>query len=497
MKSLRRQQKDIDKARSRLFGWAMGSQEGVNGISRTVNELAVGVEKLSGCPSSEVQAALAREPFRTATRILAMFIWLTGGDDAQRPVSPLARYSSQRAKRESSIGRRWLQQLAESRFEFREVMDITPDDSLLLGASSEAGAPVTVHEPRLATHYSLGLMLFARVLPMPAGAVLADGLLMLERRVVATLPPDARAADVFAAWAADALVAEGFLSAEPSHPPRQPPGFRPAPGAAVDPPGARSTSDGTHVPPSDRSAGPSPASTQPPQDAEAREKLLARVRKLFAMAQETEASPHEAEIALRRCQSLMAKFGITEKDLETSEFGRQNAHAGKRVPMHIQFLSIAVAKLHGVLFVTGGGGLAHFRGYDIDVRVARLTLDYLSNAVERALTARRRTGEFPPGRMAAYDYRLAFAEEVIQRVNTIVSEREAEERASSSTGTALTVRKLEIVRRECGRNLSKSTVRGRGAIDDEAADAGREDGSRVSLDPQVARGSARPLLGSD
>ncbi len=336
-------------------------------------------------------------------------------------MTPLARYTKERARRESSTGRRWLQQLAESDFELREVVHVKPDTSLRLGASSEAGMPVTVHEPRLAKHFSLGLVLFARVLPMPAGAVLADGLLMLERHIVAALPQSARASDVFAAWAAEALVAEGHLSVESRQPPRQSPGCRTAPGVAVEPPGPRPSSHGTDEPLSDRSAGASRASPPPPQDAEARDKLLARVRKLFAMAQVTEASPHEAEIALRRCQSLMAKFGIAEKDLETSEFGRQSAHAGKRVPMHITFLSIAVAKLHGVLFVSDGGDQAHFRGYDIDVRVARLTLDYLGEAVERA----------------------------------------------------------------------------RGAIDDAAAGAGREDGSRVSLDPQVGGRGARPLLGSD
>ncbi|ASJ70681.1 hypothetical protein IMCC3135_02840 [Granulosicoccus antarcticus IMCC3135] len=497
MKSLGRQKKDIDKARDRLFGWAMGTPEGANGIPRTVSELATEVVKHSGRTSSEVQAALAREPFATATRILAMLIWLTGGDKAGQRGTPLARYTKERARRESSTGRRWLQQLAESDFELREVVDVTSDSSLRLGASPEAGVAVTVHEPRLANHYSLGLILYARVLPMPAGAVLADGLLILDPHIVAALPPHARASDVFAAWATNALVAEGHLFAGARQPPHQPPDFRTAPGVATEPTGSRPSSGGTDVPPSDRTAGTRQSSPEAPLDAEAREKLLARVRKLFAMAQETEASPHEAEIALRRCQSLMAKFGIAEKDLETSEFGRQSAHAGKRVPMHIQFLSIAVAKLHGVLFVSGGPDGAHFRGYDIDVRVARLTLDYLSESVERALTARRRTGEFPPGRMASYDYRLAFAKEVSGRVTTIVSERETEERASSSTGTALTVRKLEIVRRECGQDLRTTTVRARGAIDDAAAGAGREDGSRVSLDPQVGSGRARPLLGRD
>jgi hypothetical protein len=146
-----------------------------------------------------------------------------------------------------------------------------------------------------------------------------------------------------------------------------------------------------------------------------------------------------------------------------------------------------------VLYVSGGRESAHFRGYDLDVRVARLTLDYLSDAVERALTARRRAGDFPPGRMASYDYRLAFANEVSKRVATIVSERKAKEREASSTGTALTVRKLEIVRRECGKGLVSDTVHGRSAVNKTAASAGREDGSRVSLDPQVERAKVRAL----
>lgn len=497
MKSIRRQQKDIDKARARLIGWANGPQEGASGIARWVDELNASAVKQLRSPSSDVNTLLMNDPYRKTTHIMALFLWLTGGDKADPAQTPLARYIRERARRESSIGRRWLQQLAESRFELREVIEVTPDTSLRLGASADGAAPVTVQEPRLAHPASKGIAMYARVLRMPAGAVLADGMLMFDRYFVTNLPPQPRPSDVFVAWATNALISEGYLSVEPPHPPKAPPRFQPAPDAALEPPNTRSSSQATDDPKSDRPAGTSHSDPQPPQNAEAREKLLARVRKLFAMAQEFEASPHEAEIALRRCQSLMSKFGITEKDLETSEFGRQSAHTGKRVPMHIQYLSIAVSKLHGVLFVTGGGDEAHFRGFDIDVRVARLTLDYLSDAVERALTARRRSGDFPAGRMAAYDYRLAFANEVNKRIDTIVSQRNAEERASSSTGTALTVRKLEIVERECGQDLSNTTVRGRGVIDHAAAGAGREDGSRVSLDPQVGSSGARPALARD
>lgn len=495
MKNVRRQQKDIDKARGRLFGWATHSQEGVDGIARTVKALVTKVAHRSGRPLSDVQAALAHEPYTMATRIFAILVWLTN-DGADQANTPLARYIVERGWRESSVGRRWLKELADSRFELRDVVAVTPETSLRLGSPRQGGAPVTVYEPRLANDLSLGLVLYARMLPMPAGAVLADGLLMLDRHVAAALPAHPCTTDVFAIWATHALVAEGLLLDKPS---RAPPldSRRPDDTTVESPTSSRPPPDAAGESSSNRSAEAPTAPGRVLHDAAAHEALLARVRKLFAMAQETESSPHEAEIALRRCQSLMTKFGITEKDLETSQFGRESAYAGKRVPMHIQFLSIAVANLHGVLFVSGGGELPHFRGYELDVRVARLTLDYLSDAVDRALAARRRTGEFPPGRMAAYDYRLAFADEVSDRVDKIVREREAEERAASTTGTALTVRKLEIVERECGQDLVTNSIRARGVINDKAAGAGREDGSRVSLDPQVGRASGPALAHKD
>ncbi|MFT4730995.1 MAG: hypothetical protein ACI9UN_005530 [Granulosicoccus sp.] len=56
------------------------------------------------------------------------------------------------------------------------------------------------------------------------------------------------------------------------------------------------------------------------------------------------------------------------------------------------------------------------------------------------------------------------------------------------------VRKVEIERREYGKDLMTNTVRTRGAFDKAATDAGREDGSCVSLNPQVERSGAPMLL---
>lgn len=221
-----------------------------------------------------------------------------------------------------------------------------------------------------------------------------------------------------------------------------------------------------------------------------RPRLLERVRKLYAMAQETESSPHEAEIALRRCQSLMVRFGITEADLATSAFGAGRLAAGRTLPMHAKLFGIAVAQLHDTLFVTGGSG-PEFRGYEIDAQAAVLTHAYLLEAVERALKARKRAGDFPPGRSAAYDYRVAYAREVMGRIARLVVQRQSEEATQAGTARSLVVRKREIVERECGQGLRTRTTRTRSARDASAAAAGRTDGASVSLDTQVGR-RARP-----
>ena len=212
------------------------------------------------------------------------------------------------------------------------------------------------------------------------------------------------------------------------------------------------------------------------------------------MSQESEASPHEAEIALRRCQSLMSRYGITESDLHTSQFSKETFRASSRVPMHIRWLASSMQSLHSVLFVTGGSEGPEFRGFDIDVKVARMTMDYLEDAIERSLATRRRAGTFPPGRSAAYDYRVSFAMEVSDRIHTLVQERKAAEAAATATGTSLTIRKMEIVDRECGRGLRTSRNQYWGARPGEAAEAGRSDGAKVSLDPQVDQ-SQTSLIG--
>ncbi len=222
---------------------------------------------------------------------------------------------------------------------------------------------------------------------------------------------------------------------------------------------------------------------------EDREKLLNRIRKLYAMSREQESSPHEAEIALRRCQSLMQRFGITEADLETSEFGVSTIGKQFRaIPSYIGVMSSAVALLHDCVCVDTG--TIEFRGYSIDTEVASMTFAYLTESMEQSLKWRKKSGSVGPGRAASFDYRVGFAIAVLERCRAIDSERKlAEEKAQAtqvaSAGGSLVVRKLAMVRDGCLQDVQMGRKRRVRYRNGDAHVAGATDGSKVSLNTQI------------
>jgi len=222
-----------------------------------------------------------------------------------------------------------------------------------------------------------------------------------------------------------------------------------------------------------------------------RDKVIDRVRKLYAMSQEAESSPHEAEIALRRCQSLMAKFGVTISELETSEYGSSTiGRSFRKVPSYVTLLSSAVALLHDCICVDSGE--IEFRGFSLDAEVATLTYEYLTKSMERSLQQRKKAGDVKPGRSASFDYRVGFGISVLNRCRQIHKERleaeQAEQQAArndSTYGSSLVVLKRELVEENCTYDIQgsrKRTVRFRNGS---AHSAGALDGSDVSLDNQV------------
>jgi len=412
---------------------------------------------------------------------------------------------------DSGLQLRFLRRLTNSPTTLWRVTEKPNASSFVVAPASDTGPSHTIADRLLSQAVDKDDVLMTRLIDMPAGPILSQAVFNIGRidqpfvdmspARVQMLLSGLVSSIIKGPSAADAIAADeksATASSRAQHPsPNKPQFTRHAEHPAEkiehpDAPAAGNSDSGT----SGTQERDKPADKQQTpllQEGAERERLLDRVRKLSAMAQQSDASPHEAEIALRRCQSLMSKYGISEADLHTSEFGSAEFTKGRTIPSHVKFLASAVARLHDVLFVRGDGGFAEFRGFDVDAKVARLTLEYLIDAVERALAGRKRAGDFPAGRSAAYDYRLGFATQVSKRVSDIVEERKQTEQAAAGSGKSLTVKKMEIVDRECGHDLRNASFSSsRGARNGAAHAAGIDDGSRVSLNQQVD-GSPAPL----
>lgn len=231
-----------------------------------------------------------------------------------------------------------------------------------------------------------------------------------------------------------------------------------------------------------------------------RDRILERVRKLYAMSQETDSSPNEAEIALRRCQSLMSRFGIKYSDLETSEFGASGIGKSFRaVPGYVSLLSSAVALLHDCICVDTGE--IEFRGFSLDAEVASLTYAYLSNSMERSLRQRKSEGAIPPGRSASFDYRVGYGISVLNRCKKIHAEREQAEKQAQQTmidkqkqQTSLIIRKRELVEENCTKDIDRAKRRTVKYRKGTAHTAGADDGATVSLDSQLNSDLAKAVF---
>ena len=457
------QRLEIDLLRSKIARWQSNRQDYHIRLSSVVSMWLEPALLSLGMSASQLEQAIFTTPQQKT-----LFVWLaeeafgySHGDPAL-----LEEYLQASERVDSGLCLRYLRRLSESTSTLWRVVDEPTSLSFIITPANGDGPSHTIHDPDFVQEFAKGDVLLTRFIDMPAGPVLGQAVFnfgVINDKVVCVSPELTKRF----------LSQIAIMNLEKNT----------GPASSASDTGPQNDNAANQE--RDNTPSGERKNTQQTYAAE-RERLMERVRKLFAMAQQAEASPHEAEIALRRCQSLMAKYGITEADLHTSEFGNTEFTSGRTIPSHVRFIASAVARLHDVLFVSGEAGFAEFRGFDVDAKVAKMTLDYLLDAIERALANRKRAGDFPAGRSAAYDYRLGFATEVQRRVRELVAERKREHQKEAGTGLSLTVRKMQIVDQECGQGLSNRTFRAsRGARDATAHSAGIDDGSRVSLDQQI------------
>lgn len=228
-----------------------------------------------------------------------------------------------------------------------------------------------------------------------------------------------------------------------------------------------------------------------------KKRLIKRVRDLYAMAQAVDSSPHEAEIALRRCMHLMDKHGICTEDLETSEFKNQVISSGPETELlYVQNLAQWIAALHDCRAVFFLGEAIEIRGHDVDVMVAELTLGYLYAAMHRSEALRIKGNEVQAVAASKLQYRNGFSSAIQRRIEQIMLERHQEQDRNRGTGTSLAVQKMDAVNANCMADVTKKiNIEVPFSTTPESL-AGMIDGNRVSLDKQIENEQVKQIENS-
>lgn len=239
--------------------------------------------------------------------------------------------------------------------------------------------------------------------------------------------------------------------------------------------------------------------------------VIAKVRKLLALASNAGAAPNEAATAARQAQALMKKHNLEQSDVifkelkDTSNMEMQWVRATTRknaprpnldTPLWAQVIAGPCADLFDcqvnirrAVLKQGACSIVAFYGYKTDLTVCVWTYEYLLDCVRRLgrefeerAEQLARAGHASSNRESLDAFRVGCATEIAARLQALVEQKRQEERGNS-TSTALVVSKRAAVeeafpdqpfgRCDAGK-FTKSAV---------AMMAGRIAGSKVNLTP--------------
>lgn len=241
--------------------------------------------------------------------------------------------------------------------------------------------------------------------------------------------------------------------------------------------------------------------------AERRAAMMAKVKKLLAMARDAGGNKNEQETAMRQANRIMAQFGIDEAEVDMAAidagemvFGEAQCGpdgkapaAGKvyrSMPRYAGLLAVGVAKFTDCIVIrktTEQGEMLAFRGEKEDVLFARWIFAVLVNGI---LSEQKASGWTARG--DANSFRGAAASTLQRRLFTLADERRKlfQEAQATSNSRALVVvdyKRNEIVARfgaQKTRN-TRASYASHGAYM-----AGQSAGARMNIP------SGRPLSGS-
>ncbi len=183
------------------------------------------------------------------------------------------------------------------------------------------------------------------------------------------------------------------------------------------------------------------------------EKIIQRVKKLLAMAEDA-ASPHEAAIAARRARALMDKHQIEKEDITSDDsivFGEVRGESAAKAYEWLRILCAAAGKINDCQSIVKrcyrGGASFNFRGFASDAVIASSMMSYFKASCELALSK-----SDTKGRAAKNAFRYHYSLAIFDKAKEIVGCRVNE----SAEGKQLVVVKKQLIEQHYGDDLKKS-----------------------------------------
>lgn len=228
------------------------------------------------------------------------------------------------------------------------------------------------------------------------------------------------------------------------------------------------------------------------------EKVINRLKKMLALANNAGATDGEREAALKQSYSLLAKYNLTMAQVDTHNSTPQEERLAEKATFPVypwarqiagQVSSLFFCKYYFMRLGAGKQATHVFIGKESNAATAQYMAEFVVRSVMREAAKMYGSAIAPEAR----NFAVGVVSKLYDRIKEIKASFNKQEEPST-TGTAMVLASLYKTEEEANANfLSKLGVklkhgvnRQKDVTDSAAFSAGRDFGGKVSLSPQIA-----------
>ena len=234
------------------------------------------------------------------------------------------------------------------------------------------------------------------------------------------------------------------------------------------------------------------------------DKILDRVRKLLAIANDERANEGERDNALRMAHNLLAKYQLDMSDVDAREREKQDPRGHFQNDgwnmLWCKDVRNAIAKLFDTTYYFGRKinatrGEHHFVGRESNATTAMLLSDWIIRSILREADQRYKHRLTPEGRSFA----MGVAYKLYERVDQLKAAKQQEFKEAGYSIVLADASRVELeengkyISKVLGRNLTVRN-RKRTSVNADAFSSGEEYGSSINLNTQLTKNEDKKAL---